>query len=338
MWFGKDHDCVTPRFGDGAGQIYTLQRGGAYPITYTPSNAYNRGFFSPTGVATDPCFGGINIYDGAAPPTPTPSPTPTPIPTPATGYVRSTFVTVDATTLYTIHGSNIMLYDTYEGQWHNSTSDADGSFFIDTLPYTIVNAYATYTVFANEFADAELLGVNVGSAGMDNVLRMYPIADAPPDGYVNVFVTTMDDDGDVVRDASITALLSNGTTLAGNSGTYGTAKFIITNNTQVRLSASKTGYTGATETVNTGAGPSYAHTLYLAEYSVTPTHTATTGPGGTVPVTLAPGQNPDGSYQAGYTNLQGQEMMNWLAANGMNLVQLCFMVTIFALLGVKLGK
>jgi PKD repeat protein len=272
---------------------------------------------------------------------PLPTPTPTPGPTVAPGYVRSTFVTIDATTLYTIHGSNIMLYDTYAGTWTNSTSDADGSFYIDTLPYTIVNAYATFTIFANEFAPAELLGVNVGNAGIDNAIRMYPVSSPPPAGYVNLFVTTMDNNGNVVRDASINALW-NSIQHSSSSGTYGTAQYVVPNNTQVRLSASKTGYSGTTETINVGEGPSYAWTLYLAAQTVTstPTTTYTTGPGGTVPTTVGPygTPGPSGTMASGYTNTQGQRMLDFLATNGMGLVELCFMVTILALLGVKLGK
>ena len=68
---------------------------------------------------------------------------------------------------------------------------------------------------------------------------------------------------------------------------------------------------------------------------VTTVPTAPTGPGGTTPVHVDPN---DPSFHGGDTSMKAQEMMNWIAMNGMTLVQLCFLVTVFALLGVKLGK
>jgi hypothetical protein len=74
----------------------------------------------------------------------------------------------------------------------------------------------------------------------------------------------------------------------------------------------------------------------LSKLTVTPTITATPLPG---EVTPRPTTDPnDPSLHGGDTSLKAQEMMNWLAMNGMDLVQLCFLVTVLALLGVKFGK
>jgi PKD repeat protein len=264
---------------------------------------------------------------------PSPTPTPTPEPTVAPGYVRSTFITKSSTTWNTIHGSNIMLYDTYSHTWKNSTSDADGILYIDTLPYTTIDYQATFTIFANEYADASGTA-NADAIGGTFIILMYPISTPPPSGYVNLFVSTMDGANNVLRDVSVVATWG-GYQHAGNSGTYGTVQWVVPNETQVHLTGSKAGYDGADEVINTGEGPSYSTILYLDQQGLTPTPTytstvTTVGPYGT------PG--PSGTMPAGYTNNQGQQMMDFLAANGLSLVQLCFFVTVLALLGVKLGK
>jgi PKD repeat protein len=267
---------------------------------------------------------------------PTPTPTPTPGPTVAPGYVRSTFITKSATTWNTIHGSNIMLYDTYSHTWMNSTSDADGTLYIDTLPYTTINAYATFTIFANEYADASVVA-NADVNGGTFIILMYPISSPPPVGSVNLFVSTMDGNNNVLRDVTVTAVW-DGYPHTGSSGAYGTAQWVVPNNTQVRLTGSKVGYDGAEEIIDTGEGPSYSVILYLDQQHTTPTLTPT--PGGTVPTTVGPygTPGPSGTMASGYTNTQGQRMLDFLATNGMGLVELCFMVTILGLLGVKLGK
>jgi PKD repeat protein len=267
---------------------------------------------------------------------PIPTPTPTPGPTVAPGYVRSTFITKSATTWNTIHGSNIMLYDTYSHTWKNSTSDADGILYIDTLPYTTINAYATFTIFANEYADASVVA-NADVNGGTFIILMYPISSPPPAGSVNLFVSTMDGNNNVLRDVTVTAVW-DGYPHTGSSGAYGTAQWVVPNNTQVRLTGSKVGYDGAEEIIDTGIGPSYSVILYLDQQHITPTPTST--PGVTVPTTIGPygTPGPSGTMASGYTNTQGQKMLDFLATNGMGLVELCFMVTILALLGVKLGK
>ena len=76
--------------------------------------------------------------------------------------------------------------------------------------------------------------------------------------------------------------------------------------------------------------------LELSKATVTAAPTSTIPPGGVTPVIT---QDPnDPSLRGGDTSLKAQEMMNWIAMNGMTLVQLCFLVTVLALMGVKLGK
>jgi hypothetical protein len=270
--------------------------------------------------------GQFTIWGGAVVP-PTPTPTPTPSPTVAPGYVRSTFITKSATTWNTIHGSNIMLYDTYAGTWTNSTSDADGTLYIDTLPYTTINAYATFTIFANEYADASVVA-NADVDGGTFIILMYPISSPPPTGSVNLFVSTMDGNNNVLRDVSVIATWS-GYQHVGTSGSYGTAQWVVPNNTQVHLIATKTGYDGADEIINTGEGPSYSTILYLEQgYATpTPTITSTTVPGGTIPVTLDPRTSGE----------KDVAMMDLIRTSGPDLISLAIVATMMGLLGMIIG-
>jgi hypothetical protein len=271
-------------------------------------------------------------------PTPVPTVTPTPVPTIPLGYVRSIFTTIDGMTGYDIHGTNIMLRDVEAATWTNTTSDPDGSLSIDTLPYHTINAYATYTAEAGIYSDGELLGVTTPYAGTShNYITMYPPALSPGTGNTNLYITARDYDTYLLlTSASIKYTSPTGATTIGSTGSSGTDIQNFPNNTAIIVAASKTGYKGASITVNTGTGTTKSATIYLSKATVTTAPTSTIPPGGVTPVVT---QDPnDPSLHGGDTSMKAQEMMNWLAMHGMDLVQLCFLVTIFALLGVKLGK
>lgn len=267
-----------------------------------------------------------------------PTVTPTPTTTIPLGYVQSIFITIDGMTGYDIHGTNIMLQDVEAGTWTNATADADGSLAINTLPYHTINAYATYTTEAGIYSDGELLGVTTPYAGTShNYITMYPPALPPGAGNTNLYITARDyDTYYLLTSATIKYTQPSGAVTVGNTGSSGTDMQNFPNSTVIIVAASKAGYTGASITVNTGTGTTKSATIYLSKATVTPTVTATPLPG---EITPRPTQDPnDPALHGGDTSMKGQEMMNYLAMNGMDIVQLCVMVTILALLGVKLGK
>lgn len=270
-------------------------------------------------------------------PTVTPTVTPTGVPTIAPGYVRTTVKTIDGTSGNEIHGSNIFLKDVEGDIWSNSTSDGDGSHYIDTLPYHTINAYGTFTVFADHYSDASALGLPTGYyGGFTYYLSMFPPAMDPGDGNVNLYVSTREADTyNIIRDASVTVSIAGSSTQGGNTGSTGTETFVVPNQTVINIAASKPGYIGSNTVINSGTGTSASATVYLTAQTVTPTVTRTVAPG---EITVRPTVDPHDPSITGSTNAKGQEIMNWLAMNGMDLVQLCFMVTVLALLGVKLGK
>jgi PKD repeat protein len=251
----------------------------------------------------------------------------------ANGYIRTYAQTNDGMTSGGIYGSQIQMRDMEGGAWSNTTS-SEGYWCIDTLPGHTLNLYAQ----ATGYTSTTQLGVSAN--GGRYYLVLWPdYISAPSAGNVSLYVLVYDQQtGSPLYLSSVRVDGNSINTILKNTGPEGQASFTIKNNTAIHVTASKTGYNTITRTMTTShLGPDTLM-ISLPRATVTPTLTATTGPGGTVAPTVAPGKNADGTYQAGYTNMQGQEMMNWLAENGMALVQLCFLVTVFALLGIKFGK
>ena len=269
---------------------------------------------------------------------PTPTVTPTPTTTIPPGYIVTYVRTFDPLTNSDIHGTNINLYDVENASWTNYTADADGRGEIYTLPYHTINAYANYPT-AGVYNDAELLGAETGySGGKLFYLDMYPYTPAPAEGYIELYITTRNrDDKSPVTWASIgITTISTGAYYGTNSGTTGTDVSIFPNDTALKIIVSKSGYQTATVYADTGDSEKKYVTIDMDRATATPTVTATPFPGEETP---RPTQDPnDPALHGGDTSLKAQEMMNWLAMNGMMLVQLCFLVTIFALLGVKFGR
>ena len=258
--------------------------------------------------------------------TPTPTVTPTPAPTIAPGYVRTTVQTIDGTTGNEIHGSNIFLYDVEGSTWSNSTSDGDGSHYIDTLPYHTINAYATFTVFADHYSDAEALGLPTGYyGGITYSLSMFPPALSPGEGNVNLYVTVQDADTyDIIRDASVQVRLPTGAVQGGNTGSSGTEIFVVPNSTVINIAATKSGYVGSNTVINSGAGTTASATVYLHKAVVTTTPTSTIPAGGITPVITVDSRSASEKDNA---------MMDKVRDAGPTLIDLAIAATIIGLLG-----
>jgi hypothetical protein len=169
---------------------------------------------------------------------------------------------------------------------------------------------------------------------------MLPYAPSPGAGNTNLYVTVLENANHVpVDSARVDIMFVGNATLTAYTNNAGTQVFTLPNMTDVRVVVTKPGWQGNVVSLNTGPYETASVSIGMDRGYVTPTVTRTPLPGEvTARPTLRPGQNADGTYSSNYANLQGQDMMNWLATNGMQLVQLCFLITILALLGVKLGK
>jgi hypothetical protein len=265
----------------------------------------------------------------------TPTPTGTPVgpenPIPA-GYVRSMVQCVDGQTSGAIHGANIQLKDVENLSWSNVTARFDGTWWIDTLPGHTIDAYGD----ASGYTSVSRLALPASGSIMYELI-MWP-SDIPPApaGKVTLYVEVNDyDTGYTVPGASITVRDSSGATQAQTTGTSGTRMFEVVNNSPCYITVTKYGYITQTRSITTSVSGTDTVRVELMHTLVTTAPTNTIPPGG---VTTAVTVNPHDPSVTGNTNAAAQDMMNYLAANGMQLVQLCFLITILGLLGVRLGK
>jgi PKD repeat protein len=253
----------------------------------------------------------------------------------ASGYIRTYAQTNDGMTSGGIYGSQIQMRDMEGGAWSNTTS-SEGYWCIDTLPGHSLNLYAQ----ATGYTSTSQLGVSAN--GGRYYLVLWPDYIPPPSaGNVSLYVLVYDQQTGTPLYLSSVRVDGNAiNTVLKNTGPEGQAIFTIKNNTAIHVTASKAGYNTVTRTMTTSSTGPDTLMISLPRSTVTVAPTQTTGPGGTVPTTIGPygTPGPGGTMAPGYTNNQGQLMMDFLARNGLSLVELCFFVTVLALLGVKLGK
>jgi hypothetical protein len=166
------------------------------------------------------------------------------------------------------------------------------------------------------------------------IVKMFPPAPDPGPGNTNLFVQAWDEHGLSLPGVTVTETISGGATTIQVTDSAGLTRFVVPNNTMIYLTGKKTGYQTVTKSVQVGPGTSKFVSLSLLTATVTTSPTRTPNPGETTP---RPTYDPDDPANTGNTNAKAQGMMNWLAMNGLSLVQLCFLITILALIGVKFG-
>jgi hypothetical protein len=323
-------------------RVYIFPATGESPIsndyTVTPYDFYLNTNASQIRVAIltpQSAWYNSSVLFSAGTPTPTPTPTGTPVgpenPIPA-GYVRSMVQCVDGQTSGAIHGANIQLKDVDNLSWSNATARFDGTWWIDTLPGHTIDAYGS----ATGYTSVSRLALPASGSTMYELI-MWP-SDIPPApaGKVTLYVEVNDyDTGYTVPGASITVRDSSGATQAQTTGTSGTRMFEVVNNSPCYITVTKYGYVTQTRSITTSVSGTDTVRVELMHVLVTTAPTNTIPPGG---VTTAVPIDTNAPEHTGSTNAKAQDMMNYLANNGMQIVQLCVLVTILGLLGVRLGK
>jgi hypothetical protein len=277
-------------------------------------------------------------------PTPTPTPTPTAVPTtpigpqnpiPA-GYVRSMAECVDGQTSGRMHDCVISLKDVENATWSNSTWEW-GYWWIDTLPTHTIDAYGVLSGYASVVRT----GQPASGTRMIELVMWPEDIPAAATGKVNLFVIVNDyESSNAITGAAVSIRDSaTGITTSHTTGHSGTVQTTATNATMMYITVSKYGYDTRTVPFETSDFGPDTKRVELFKSVVTTVPTATIPPGGvTTAVTVDPAGTPDPAGGAsGYSTAKGQQMMDYLAMNGMDLVQLCVMVTILGLLGFKLG-
>lgn len=256
---------------------------------------------------------------------------------PLAGYSRTSFQCTDSMSSAAIIGCDIQLHDLEGGSWSNVTGSADGKWCIDTLPSHHINGYGQST----GYTDGTRLNVQEWNGQTYTILMIPGYVPPAADGYVWVYVHVTDWSGSQdISGASVSISATGKSTVQGTTDSSGIVHLQFPNATESYINTAKAGYTTAMTVITTSDfGPDTVN-VKLHAGTQTMTIVPTTGPGGTVPTTASPWGTPGpyGTMPSGYTNAQGQMAMDYLAANGLMLVQLCVLVTICALLGFKFGK
>ena len=266
--------------------------------------------------------------------TPTPTPTPTPTTTTTSGYVNTYFQCVDGNDNSRISGCNLALKDNFAGTWSNSTADDDGTHFISTHVNSNVSGYAT----ATGYLSTERTNLATFAEGLYELI-MWPsdtycatpgscgTAYDPGTGNINLLVIVSDHDtGDSLSNAEIKLVESAGATTYGSTNEAGVATFIVSNQTQFRIVASKSLYTSTSKLHTTSAfGPDTVR-LELSKSYVTasPTVTVTDASGNVVEtLDMRPSSEKDAA------------MMEKLRDAGPGLIDLCILaITVYILMSI----
>jgi hypothetical protein len=351
---------ITAPLGIGAiGNVSKLSGGTVYPSKAWIFNATGYPLTSETTVTSDdfifnvpigtgikigiqsPNFGtwyNTSVFFAGGTGTPTPTVTPTPVPTIPYGYVRTTVLVWDING-NRINEANIDIYDIEGAVWSNSTSDADGMHYIDTLPYHTLNIYGSYDVISNVYVDTELLGMETGYYGNYYYLTMLPYVASPPGaGNTNLYIQVRENITKLpVSNVFLQVSFAGNATLGVYTNSAGLEVVTVPNNTVMQITATKPGWMGNVITINSGPGPSSVVSIGIDLAYVSPTPTLTAGPGGTIPTTYLPGIGPTSSAGE-ISKAQDNEMMNKIRTAGPYLIDLAILATVMGLLYLIMGK
>ena len=249
-----------------------------------------------------------------------PTVTPTPAQTIPAGYIRTGVSIIDQEG-HRIQGANINIKDVEAGTWTNSTGDADGYSYIDTLPYHTINIYGSYTAIANQYLDNALLGQETGyNGGYSYYVTLFPYVSTASAGQTALYVEVKDaQTHSSIPYAVVEAAVTGGSTYVQSTGSSGIASFIVPNQTAIRLSASADGYSSASKIISSGTGSSISTSIDIGRQIVTASPTTTIPPGGITPArtldTRSSGQ-------------KGQAGMDLLANNAESIIGFCIVLTI----------
>lgn len=254
--------------------------------------------------------------------------TPTTAPTIVPGYIRTEIATID---IYgaRIYGTTINILDVEAGVWKNSTNDVDGLLYIDTLPYHTLNVYGSYDLIADQYLDAQLIGISTGyDGGIRFYLVMYPADIDPGLGNVNLYVTVLDNNGLVpIPTALVKVGIPGNPTLSGYTSSSGVQRFVVPNQTVLHITAEKSGYQTGGTIINSGTGVTADAIIALDRITVTPTTTGYIPTGGITPIV---------TFDSRTANQKDTDMMEIIRNAGPDLINLAIAATVIGLLGLMM--
>lgn len=191
-----------------------------------------------------------------------------------------------------VYGSAISLQDVQNTSWTNTSSPSGGVATITSLFGHTINGYAT----AAGYNDGETLGITADGVSGGIILMTPTNITNVSAGYVTLYVYAKESVGNApISGAYINLAYKEGGSTRNDgstTNTEGVASFVVPNNTLIYVYGEKVGYERVSTTKDSGSGSggdaAVSVILYMTNQYVTPTITATTGPGGTVPVTVDP--------------------------------------------------
>jgi hypothetical protein len=203
--------------------------------------------------------------------------TPGPVPL---GFVRSWVMVRDGQlgTPALLRGMDITIKDNIAGTWHNSTGDLDGNFWIDTLPNDNINIYIEdpsggyYSVSAQGQPTPTLADLLAGFGEKTFNMVMYPVV-ALPVQFVSFDVSAVDSQTHNYL-SNVQLEVKYGGTIQGGVITGMAENFVVPNNTQMSIKATKSGYNTASVSVNSGPTLSNTTIIYMVSVGVQPTPTS----------------------------------------------------------------
>lgn len=293
-----------------------LPTAGNYTITHGISNLYG----SDTETKTDYIW----VYNGSS--------------TATTCAVAS-----DLTTGHELQNVTINMKDVENSSWTNTTLPTGGAAYITTLSSHTLDILASSYGYEDE--DSNFLGVPTYDGGCYNlVLKPIGYANVTP-GNVTLWVSVRDKDTTKgISGASVTATIysPSGTVITTHTtNAQGSTSFIVTNNTNIALSASASGYVAKSAITGSGTGSggdaSVTETIYLSKTTLTTTPTPTTIPGTNVTPTVAPTVLPGCEDPTSQECQDSQNNYLWafISANALALIEIAFVVTILYMVGWK---
>ena len=206
----------------------------------------------------------------------------------STDYVSTTFWAVDPLG-HRVWDSAIGLKDVENFSWTNTSSPSGGVATITSLFGHTINGYAE----AAGYNDGETLGISADGVNGGIILMTPTNITNVSAGYVTLYVYVKESTGNApISGAYVNLAYAEGGSTRNDGGTTsaeGLAPFVVPKETLIYVYGEKAGYEKVSTTKDSGSASggdaSVSVILYMGAQTITPTVTATTGPGGTVPPT-----------------------------------------------------
>jgi PKD repeat protein len=188
--------------------------------------------------------------------------------------------------------SAISLQDVQNSTWTNTSSPSGGVATITSLFGHTINGYAT----AAGYNDGETTGIPADGVSGGIILMTPTNITNVSTGYVTLYVYVKEATGNApIPGVYVNLAYAEGGSTHNDGGTTsseGLTSFVVPKETLIYVYGEKVGYEKVSTTKDSGSASggdaSVSVILYMGSQTVTPTVTATTGPGGTVPVTVDP--------------------------------------------------